>query len=125
MTLLEKRGQLGGRAYSVVDEATGDIVDNGQHLFMGCYRATRAFLTRIGTADKLALQERLRIAFVDGDSGRFSRQRASAAFAAASAPSRSMRYIALSLGSQASMRAKQPRTTSTGDSPPAAYCAAT
>jgi squalene-associated FAD-dependent desaturase len=73
VTLLEKRGQLGGRAYSVTDEATGDIVDNGQHLFMGCYRATRAFLARIGTADKLALQERLRLAFVDGDTGKASK----------------------------------------------------
>lgn len=73
VTLLEKRGQLGGRAYSVVDEATGDVVDNGQHLFMGCYRATRAFLERIGTAEKLRLQERLDIAFVDAASGRGSR----------------------------------------------------
>ena len=73
VTLLEKRTQLGGRAYSVVDEATGDVVDNGQHLFMGCYRATRAFLERIGTADKLRLQERLDIAFVDGASGHSSR----------------------------------------------------
>jgi squalene-associated FAD-dependent desaturase len=66
VTLLEKRPQLGGRAYSVVDEATGDVVDNGQHLFMGCYRATRAFLERIGTSDKLRLQDRLQVAFVDG-----------------------------------------------------------
>ncbi|MGZ3427066.1 MAG: hydroxysqualene dehydroxylase HpnE, partial [Polyangia bacterium] len=73
VTLLEKRAQLGGRAYSVLDEATGDVVDNGQHLFMGCYRATREFLERIGTADKLALQERLAIAFVDGKSGKSAR----------------------------------------------------
>src|SRR5437763_5748965 len=72
VTLLEKRAQLGGRAYSVVDEASGDVVDNGQHLFMGCYRATRAFLARIGSADKLRLQERLDIAFVDAASGRAS-----------------------------------------------------
>jgi len=65
VTLLEKRGQLGGRAYSVTDEATGDVVDNGQHLFMGCYRATRAFLERIGTADKVRWQERLALTFVD------------------------------------------------------------
>ena len=70
VTLLEKRGQLGGRAYSVVDEASGDTVDNGQHLFLGCYRATRAFLARIGTADKLRLQARLQVGFVDADSGR-------------------------------------------------------
>src|SRR3954452_22800162 len=73
VTLVEKRAQLGGRAYSFVDETTGDVVDNGQHLFMGCYKATRAFLERIGTADKLALQERLSLAFVDGRSGKQSR----------------------------------------------------
>lgn len=70
VTLLEKRPQLGGRAYSVADEATGDVVDNGQHLFLGCYRATRAFLARIGTADKLRFQERLDVAFVDAATGR-------------------------------------------------------
>ncbi|MDB4967707.1 MAG: hypothetical protein JWN44_3396 [Myxococcales bacterium] len=73
VTLLEKRPQLGGRAYSVVDEATGDVIDNGQHLFMGCYRATRAFLERIGTADKLRLQDRLQVAFIDAASGKPSR----------------------------------------------------
>ena len=65
VTLLEKRGQLGGRAYSVVDDNTGDVIDNGQHLFMGCYRATRDFLARIGTADKLRFADTLRVAFVD------------------------------------------------------------
>src|SRR5438067_2184066 len=73
VTLLEKRGQLGGRAYSVVDEASGDVVDNGQHLFMGCYRATRAFLERIGTADKLRWQQRLELAMVDAATGKRSR----------------------------------------------------
>ena len=73
VTLLEKRGQLGGRAYSVVDEATGDIVDNGQHLFMGCYHATRAFLERIGTADKVRWQDRLELTFADAAMGKQSR----------------------------------------------------
>jgi hydroxysqualene dehydroxylase len=73
VTLVEKRGQLGGRAYSVVDEATGDVVDNGQHLFMGCYSATRAFLERIGTADKLRLQDRLELTMVDAAAGTRSR----------------------------------------------------
>ena len=49
--VLEKKPHLGGRAYSF-DEA-GLEVDNGQHLFMGCYHATRRFLKKIGTEDKL------------------------------------------------------------------------
>src|SRR4051812_12791786 len=48
VTLVEKRPMLGGRAYSIPDEKTGVVIDNGQHLFMGCYRATRNFLSRIG-----------------------------------------------------------------------------
>jgi len=73
VTLLEKRGQLGGRAYSVTDEASGDVVDNGQHLVMGCYRATRSFLERIGTADKVRWQQRLELTFADAATGKRSR----------------------------------------------------
>jgi squalene-associated FAD-dependent desaturase len=51
--VLEKKPHLGGRAYSFDDPAAGLSVDNGQHLFMGCYRATRRFLKTIGTEDKL------------------------------------------------------------------------
>jgi len=32
--VLERRNHLGGRAYSFLDSKTGDVVDNGQHLFM-------------------------------------------------------------------------------------------
>ena len=74
VTLLEKRAQLGGRAYSIVDETTGDIVDNGQHLFMGCYRATQAFLERIGAADKVRWQDRLELTFADGGDAASSRR---------------------------------------------------
>jgi hydroxysqualene dehydroxylase len=73
VTLLEKRPRLGGRAYSVADETSGDAIDNGQHLFMGCYTATRRFLDRIGTGAQLDLQPRLDLAFVDGASGQKSR----------------------------------------------------
>ena len=52
--VLEKKAHLGGRAYSF-DGPAGLSVDNGQHLFMGCYRATRRFLRTIGTEDKLDL----------------------------------------------------------------------
>ena len=49
--VLDKKPHLGGRAYSF--EENGLEVDNGQHLFMGCYFATRKFLKAIGTEDKL------------------------------------------------------------------------
>jgi squalene-associated FAD-dependent desaturase len=63
--LLERRGFLGGRAYSFTDPYTGDSVDNGQHLFMGCYQGTIEFLERIGTLDKLTFQKVPRVDFLD------------------------------------------------------------
>ena len=46
--VLEARPQLGGRATAFVDRETGELVDNGQHVLFGCYRATFEFLRRIG-----------------------------------------------------------------------------
>jgi squalene-associated FAD-dependent desaturase len=63
--LLERRSFLGGRAYSFIDAKTGDVVDNGQHLFMGCYHHTIAFLEKIGRLDRLKFQARPRVDFLD------------------------------------------------------------
>jgi hydroxysqualene dehydroxylase len=63
--VLERRNHLGGRAYSFVDAKTGDVVDNGQHLFMGCYHHTVAFLEKIGRLDRLKFQDRPRVDFLD------------------------------------------------------------
>jgi squalene-associated FAD-dependent desaturase len=62
--VLERRNHLGGRAYSFIDSTTGDVVDNGQHLFMGCYHHTIAFLKTIGRLDRLKFQERPRVEFL-------------------------------------------------------------
>jgi hydroxysqualene dehydroxylase len=69
VTLLERRNHLGGRAYSFPDSTTGDSVDNGQHLFMGCYANTIDFLKKIGGLEKLRFQEHTRIDFLDAKSG--------------------------------------------------------
>ncbi|MFI5362890.1 MAG: hydroxysqualene dehydroxylase HpnE [Elusimicrobiota bacterium] len=53
--VLEKKPHLGGRAYSFDDPVAGLSVDNGQHLFLGCYRATRRFLKTIGAEDGLSI----------------------------------------------------------------------
>ncbi len=63
--LLEQKPHLGGRARSFLDPATGSIVDNGQHIFMGCYRATIRFLSTIGTLDRVRFQKRLAVPFLD------------------------------------------------------------
>ena len=48
VTVLEGKPALGGRAYSFNDPDTGDFVDNGQHVLMGCYGETLDFLKLIG-----------------------------------------------------------------------------
>src|SRR5262245_39214486 len=65
VTVLEARPHLGGRAYSFRDDASGAIVDNGQHAMMGCYTETLAFLTRIAAARKVVRQEDLRVDLID------------------------------------------------------------
>src|SRR5579863_6030093 len=70
--LLEQKPHLGGRARSFKDPTTGSVVDNGQHLFMGCYHATRKFLATIGTSDRVEFQPRLSVPFLDRD-GRLTR----------------------------------------------------
>ncbi|HZM69562.1 MAG TPA: hydroxysqualene dehydroxylase HpnE [Candidatus Cryosericum sp.] len=67
VVLVEARPHLGGRARSWIDPTTGGVVDNGQHLFMGCYDETLRFLERIGTRDRLAIQPRLEIALAERD----------------------------------------------------------
>lgn len=62
--LLERHQQCGGRTHSFIDTATGSIVDNGQHLMMGCYHTTRRFLRLIGTDHLALLQPVLRINFL-------------------------------------------------------------
>lgn len=64
VTVLEGRVGLGGRARSFIDPATGEVVDNGQHLFLAGYRETLEFLKRLGTEDHLVFQRRLKVSFV-------------------------------------------------------------
>lgn len=63
--LLEARGQLGGRASSFRDRHSGDIVDNGQHILMGCYRETLAWLELIGSGAHISSSRTLRVPMVD------------------------------------------------------------
>jgi squalene-associated FAD-dependent desaturase len=70
--MFEARPTVGGRATAFTDPATGERVDNGQHVLLGCYVDTFAFLDRIGARDRVELQDRLAMDIVDGD-GRASR----------------------------------------------------
>lgn len=65
VVVLEARGQLGGRATAFFDRASGEWVDNGQHVLMGCYDETFDFLRTIGAASNVRLQPALEVAVVD------------------------------------------------------------
>ncbi len=66
VTVIEGKPALGGRAYSFEDPDTGDFVDNGQHVLMGCYTETLDFLKRIGAYDELVFQDDLKIEMLAG-----------------------------------------------------------
>ena len=63
--VLEVRPRLGGRATAFTDAATGEVVDNGQHVLFGCYHETFAFLRRVGAQDFVRLQPIMTVPFVD------------------------------------------------------------
>ncbi len=72
VTVVEAKNSLGGRARSFVDPNGGEIVDNGQHLFLAGYRQTLAFLKRLGTEQHLVFQDRLKVDFVEAGGRRFT-----------------------------------------------------
>ncbi len=63
--LVDARPQLGGRATAFADRETGELVDNGQHVLFGCYRATFEFLRRIGALDHVRIQPSLTVPYID------------------------------------------------------------
>ena len=63
--VLDARPQLGGRATAFVDRATGELVDNGQHVLFGCYHETFEFLRRVGAAHNIQLQPAMTVPFLD------------------------------------------------------------
>jgi len=64
VTLVEGRALLGGRAHSFVDTKSGLVLDNGQHVLMGCYRSTLALLDQLGVRDRLYSPPRMAVPFV-------------------------------------------------------------
>jgi hydroxysqualene dehydroxylase len=68
--VLEARPQLGGRATAFRDRETGELVDNGQHVLFGCYRATLALLREIGASDRVRMQPSLELVCYDAEGRR-------------------------------------------------------
>ena len=63
--VLEARPTLGGRATAFTDPATGERVDNGQHVLVGGYHETFAFLRRLNSAADVYVQPDLHIDVID------------------------------------------------------------
>jgi squalene-associated FAD-dependent desaturase len=59
--VLETRQRPGGRAYSWIDPATGEVRDNGQHALASFYDETHRLLARLGTADALEADPAFRL----------------------------------------------------------------
>jgi len=70
--VLEARARLGGRATAFADRDTGELVDNGQHVLLGCYTETLAFLGAIGASSNVRVEPRLSVTIIDR-AGRRSR----------------------------------------------------
>ena len=62
--IIESSPKLGGRAYSFKDNITGTVIDNGQHILMGCYIETLKFIKMIKAEDNLIYQKKLCINFL-------------------------------------------------------------
>lgn len=77
VVLFESRRWLGGRAFSSPDPVTGQVLDNGPHVMLGCYAAMRRLLRRIGSENGFAEAARLEMAYrtSDGRSARLSLSR--------------------------------------------------
>lgn len=72
VTLIEATSKLGGRAYSLKNINNNDFFDNGQHIMMSCYKETIELLKNIGSLDKVDIQKKLFIPFVDEDGTTYS-----------------------------------------------------
>jgi len=53
VTVLETRRKLGGRATSFTDPRTGEVLDNCQHVLMGCCTNLLDFYERLGVQDAI------------------------------------------------------------------------
>lgn len=64
VVVVEATGGGGGRSRSFHHPGTGLELDNGQHLMMGCYRETLAFLRAIGNERSVSFQRNLAVDMV-------------------------------------------------------------
>ncbi|MET8648693.1 MULTISPECIES: hydroxysqualene dehydroxylase [Nocardia] len=68
VTLLERRGRLGGRAHAMKAEAAEDLPDNGQHVIASGYHHLFRYLTSVGTRRFVAFPDGGTLRWPDGRS---------------------------------------------------------
>ena len=68
VTVLEGKKSLGGRACSFRESQTGLLIDNSQHILLGCCDRAIEFLSRIGSLERVRFCDR--ITFVGGSGER-------------------------------------------------------
>jgi len=69
VTLFERRAFLGGRASSYEHTGTGEVVDNCQHVLLGCCTNLRGLYKRLGVEDKVHWYKRITFIEPGGRSG--------------------------------------------------------
>jgi len=66
ITLLESRPRLGGRATSIIDQTTGELIDNCQHVNMGCCVNFQHLCELTGSRQHLITEHQLQFLGRDG-----------------------------------------------------------
>jgi squalene-associated FAD-dependent desaturase len=66
VTLLERRGRLGGRTHAMRADAVDDVPDNGQHVIASGYEHLFRYLTSIGTRQFVAFPKRSTLRWPNG-----------------------------------------------------------
>jgi squalene-associated FAD-dependent desaturase len=61
--IFEQKMQVGGRITAIHDIASGDTIDNGQHLLTGAYTRFLEILEQLGTSKGVTAQKSLKIPF--------------------------------------------------------------
>jgi squalene synthase HpnD len=68
--VFEAKSYAGGRAHSFTDAKSGVVLDNGQHIFMGCYTTCLELFELLGVTTKLDLQDAIEVPFISATRGR-------------------------------------------------------
>ncbi|BDX29860.1 phytoene desaturase [Mycobacterium antarcticum] len=66
VTLLERRGRLGGRTYAMRAEGVDDLPDNGQHVIASGYEHLFRYLTSVGTRQFVTFPRSSTLRWPDG-----------------------------------------------------------